>query len=306
MSAIPNNCPALCACGVSYNIGGDLAQEPYYSGSGYTSVPKAIVSTITSEAACVVGSTNRGITLAFQGTIANSLLSWITDAIVEPMEASGFPGKVHTGFYLSVMSIINQIEAELKTLLNGSTTTQVLITGHSKGGALASIAAWYLSHISKTLQTSQITVTTFASPMPGNSDFSAGFKNVFNQANYFNYLDMVPFLPPSSLTADGLSFAFAEASKFAAKLGLTELAAILSKISALMLDAASWDYTSAATIDYFIESDGTISSSGWRYDEFYLAVTEHLITGQIEIVLAAHSHLCGGGYMSAVCAGLCK
>lgn len=306
MSTIPNNCPALCACGVSYNIGSDLTQEPYFSGSGYTSAPKAIVSTITNEAACVIGQTNQGITLAFQGTVADSLLSWLTDAIVAPMEADGFPGMVHTGFYLSVMSIINQIEAELKTLLNGSTNTQVLITGHSKGGALASIGAWYLSQVSKTVQASQVTVVTFASPMPGNGEFSLGFKNIFNQANYFNYLDMVVFLPPSSYSADAWSATFETASTIATKLGLKELAAILLNISNLMLDAAGWDYTSAAAIDYFIKSDGTISDDILYYAEFYAAVTEHLVTGQIEKVLAAHSHLCGGGYMSAVCNGLCK
>lgn len=306
MSTLPNNCPALCACGVSYNIGTNITQEPYFSGSGYTTTPTAITSSITNEAACVIGATNDGITLAFQGTIFNSVLSWLTDAIVEPMEANGFPGKVHTGFYLSVMAIINQIEAELKTLLNGSTTTQVLITGHSKGGALASIAAWYLSQVSKTLHPSQISVVTFASPLAGNGDFAAGYKKLFNQGNYFNYLDIVPFVPPGSVSAGAWSATFAAAAAIAAKLGLEDLAAVLLKVSGLMVDAAEWDYTSASSIDYFIKSDGTVSTNSWLYEEFYLAVTEHLVTGQFEKVLNAHSHECGGGYMGAVCAGLCK
>lgn len=306
MPTVTSNCPALCACGVSYNIDSGITQEPYFTGSGYTSVPKAIVSTVKNEAACVIGATSQGITLAFQGTVFNSILSWLTDAIAEPMEANGFPGKVHTGFYLSVMAIINQIEDELKTLLNGSTTTQVIITGHSKGGAMASIAAWYLSQVSKTVAPSQITVVTFASPLPGNGDFAKAFKNLFNQPNYFNYLDIVPFVPPGPLSSEGWAATFVAAAAVAGKLGLEELAAVFLKVAGLLADAGLWDYTSTATVDYFIKSDGTVTDNSWVYDEFYLAVTEHLVTGQFEKIINAHSHECGGGYMSAVCAGLCK
>lgn len=308
MSTTPNNCPLLCACGVSYNIGGDLTQEPYYSGAGFSSAnPPIVVGSDPSIATAIMGTTSEGIVIAFTGTIANSLESWLTDLLLIPQNFPGFPGNVHTGFYACVMLIMQDVESNLSALLQANPKAQINITGHSKGGGMASIAAWYLSQVSSlAIPASQINVCTFASPAPGDADFATGYQALFSQTNYINYLDMVPFLPPSAMTSEVWADIYNSASALAASEGLTDLAKVLGDLASVFSTCEAWNYTAVSTTDMFIKKDGSVSDSILLYPVFYAALTEALCTLQIQKVLSAHSHLCGGGYMNAVCQGMCS
>lgn len=289
----PTASALLCACGVSYNIGtpGGLTQAPYYAGAGFTSTPVIVQPKLLPDtAACIIGQTNMGAVLAFQGTIFNSLESWITDFVLPPVSSKYYTGMVHSGFYLSLMEIIDGILTNLKPFTTGANSGQTLyITGHSKGGAMASLLAWYLQETG-TLPASQIQVMTFASPMPGDSTFAAAFQSKFQQTNYINYLDIVPFLPPSKFASEFMATLLSDFPK---------AAAVLEKVE-------SWDYTQAASTVEFIQKDGTISDSIFNYADFYFAIGIHLATLQFGKILAAHSHACGGGYMNAICPGLCS
>lgn len=72
---------------------------------------------------------------------------------------------------------------------------KIYLTGHSKGGALASIAAIMLRQ-SPTLPDPTY-VCTYASAKPGNTEFRDYYNKQVNQTSYEAYLDIIPFLPPA-------------------------------------------------------------------------------------------------------------
>lgn len=93
---------------------------------------------------------------------------------------------VHTGFQGALATILPAIQSSLGS---GPLT----ITGHSLGGALASIAA-------SALKPSK--VYTFGEPRNGDSDFADYLEGIVTPANYFrvtHYNDGVPQIPPTIL-----------------------------------------------------------------------------------------------------------
>ena len=94
-------------------------------------------------------------------------------------------GEVHGGFHDAFRSVENQIHRHLK----GSEHLPLYITGHSLGGALATLATWYLSG-------DQLAACyTFGAPRVGD----AGLMNRYRTPIYrlVNGADPVPFVPPS-------------------------------------------------------------------------------------------------------------
>jgi hypothetical protein len=135
----------LCACGVSYQVGtsSPLNTEPYYSGAGFTTtnIPAVIHGRLPHTSACIIGQISGNIVVAFRGTEAIQINDWSTDLMGEPVATKEFPGKVHSGFYLSLMEIMPHIIKTLEGLLAQNAQTPIVITGHSKGGGMASLAA---------------------------------------------------------------------------------------------------------------------------------------------------------------------
>jgi len=68
--------------------------------------------------------------------------------------------------------------------------TTVWVTGHSKGGGLAPIAAYLLHSAGYTVRTA-----AFASPNPGNFDFAEAYDAEVPQISYENYVDLVALTP---------------------------------------------------------------------------------------------------------------
>jgi hypothetical protein len=69
----------------------------------------------------------------------------------------------------------------------------VLVTGHSLGGQLATVAAVWIAGF---LPTADVQVITFAAPTAGNPDFATSFDTLFQgkAVRYFTDLDIVPRL----------------------------------------------------------------------------------------------------------------
>jgi len=72
----------------------------------------------------------------------------------------------------------------------------VLVTGHSLGGQLATVAAVWIAGFLPTANVQDIQVITFAAPTAGNPDFASSFDTLFQgkAVRYFTDLDMVPRL----------------------------------------------------------------------------------------------------------------
>jgi len=140
------------------------------------------------------------IIVALRGTIEEAVPNLVEDAYVLPRvqawsAAQHVPSDVyvHPGFWYSwnllKPEIIKGIEAA-KTKYNA---TQITFTGHSLGGAIATIAA--MDYYVSTRTVSR--VITFGCPRVGNYYFAHYFEKVFgtNSLRFVNHFDFIPHLP---------------------------------------------------------------------------------------------------------------
>jgi triacylglycerol lipase len=124
------------------------------------------------------GSSHRIV--VFRGS--HDLRDWLTNFEVEPADCST-GGKAHKGF----LTALDSVWERLSELL-GDDDSPVFFTGHSLGGALATLAA--------ALYKRPCQLYTFGSPLVGDEDFSAALRNV---ASYriVNNRDIVATVPPA-------------------------------------------------------------------------------------------------------------
>jgi pimeloyl-ACP methyl ester carboxylesterase len=248
--------------------------------------------------ACLVGENADGVIVAFRGTLPPSwqsqasVLDWLQDLFCEPESRPNVPGKVHTGFYDATSAIIAAVAAEVKRL-NPTGAKRVYVTGHSLGGAMASLGAWILQAPPYAIAVEQ--VVTFASPKPGNGAFQTAYEKIFtHQARYESYGDLVPLLPPAA--------------------DFIKAVAAIPVIGDLFRQAEKWDYQPVGTLGY-IESaaDGYKVTPDYPLlmDERLLEIAAELAGDVIDWNFSsfgdAHRCACGFGYMSGTCpAAVCQ
>lgn len=127
---------------------------------------------------------------AFTGTFF--LNEWLTDLNFPLRDASGLnnyrPGvQVHTGFYNYYMTIRDQLWEIYNSFSNS--LQEFYITGHSLGGALATLAAFDFAMFSPTCY-------TFASPRVGNPEFAKTFNNLVpTNLRIYNIEDTITQMP---------------------------------------------------------------------------------------------------------------
>jgi hypothetical protein len=124
----------------------------------------------------------------------------------------GLPGCVHEGYARSLDNLWTSPEGLSRLLGRIAAATaegrRLLVTGHSKGGALALLAALRLAATGDPALL-PAAVHTFGAPRAGNAAFAQAFERTFRgRAWRFEYQnDVVPHLPP----AEGAWFAAREA-----------------------------------------------------------------------------------------------
>ena len=128
--------------------------------------------------------------LAFRGT--QQIKDWMTnlDATTTSVSSSSGEtlGNVHRGFNEAFLSVHDQIDP----LLEGDKQLPLFITGHSLGGALATLATWYLNG------SSLAACYTFGAPRVGNTGLMDRFRTPIYRI--VNGVDPVPFVPLSGRT----------------------------------------------------------------------------------------------------------
>ncbi|MDJ0942804.1 MAG: lipase family protein [Kiloniellales bacterium] len=152
--------------------------------------------------------------VAFRGT--DSIWDIIKDLYIrtvpfKPYDASGFSKNVRVGAGFNgiyadrcgSMAASMQVQLFTKLAALDPAPKKVLVTGHSLGGALASLFALDLAASRSDLQ---VASTTFASPRVGDDNWQAAYDKTFGleTATYrvANYYDWVPSLPPEWLYSD--------------------------------------------------------------------------------------------------------
>jgi hypothetical protein len=166
---------------------------------GWNGVPQCSVAGDDGISAVMVGETDTEIIVAYRGTEPfdsldheRMVIDWI-DNFLDPLVASpNVAGSVHAGFSHAVDELWAWTLATVKAL----PPKALWLTGHSKGGALANIAAVKLVVAGLTPF-----VCTFEAARAGDPAFAAGYAQLVTHATRYEYQDdIVPLLPPT----DGL------------------------------------------------------------------------------------------------------
>ncbi len=306
------DCRLLCACACAYDITAGTSTYTPTPGNQLQRDTVAFTSTIATVCggtdqinACLIGQNADGVIIAFRGTIPpslhtpESLLDWLTDFFEVPTSGevgiAHVEGLVHSGFYDATRCVIAGVAAAVKAL-DPAGTLPVYVTGHSKGGAMASLGAWMLS---QNLGIPVAKVVTFASPKPGDAHFQSAYQGKLPQTTrYENYEDIVPLLPPGAVFVGW-------ANKLA-----TMIPGAPQDLLRLFQQAPEWGYEPVGQLQ-FIQSPAlgrTIIPNEDTGKQTWDVVTElgdDIWRRNFDSFLHAHTLDCGQGYATAVCPGLC-
>lgn len=268
-------CRLLCADANAYGIGpGDVLrpQEPYYSHAGFLQPPRVLVTGVDGINAALVGVFTEGILVAFRGTLPPEtltlpvVLDWLQSFSLKPAASTVFPGAVHGGFLEAFVSVWPLVESAVSELRSEYPDQPLHVTGHSKGGAMATFAAWQLTRSGLR----PASVVTFASPRPGDAAFAAAYTALgLAHRRYENYLDAVPFYPPDFDSLDPLR--------------------ALPGWSAQHDAAAEWDYAPVGELHYIAEDGSVVGDSPDLHHRRVREIVSALLEGHASRVAGAHS-----------------
>lgn len=141
------------------------------------------------QAAIVVS--NLKTYVMFRGTEADKIKDWFVDLDVELIPTTH--GSTHAGFTKALESVFRSL---FDALLNYSSLypeNAIEITGHSLGGALASLFAYECSTVGI-----ECDLVTFGAPQVGDGEWSDYMARIFmsRHKSVVNNNDIVPTLPP--------------------------------------------------------------------------------------------------------------
>ncbi|TDH71411.1 hypothetical protein CCR75_008593 [Bremia lactucae] len=135
------------------------------------------------------------IVIAFRGSM--DVTNWLDNlTFIKTRAYVHFPSvMVHEGFYWAYRSVALQVTKALHKLQKEHPFASLMVTGHSLGGAVATICAFELEYIEKI---SVKALYTFGNPRVGNIHFSLKMKNTsMDSVRVTHFRDIVPHLPPT-------------------------------------------------------------------------------------------------------------
>jgi hypothetical protein len=164
---------------------------------GWLRPPAAQVAGDDKINAVLVGETAAEIIVAYRGTEPfdsidhqRMVMDWLTDLDDPVVTAPNVPGSVHQGFSHACNQLWSWTLAQVQAL--PTKTKPLYVTGHSKGGALADIAA--VKFVAAGLTPF---VCTFEGARAGDQAFADGYEKLVLHSTRYEYQDdIVPHLPP--------------------------------------------------------------------------------------------------------------
>lgn len=142
------------------------------------------------------------LVIAFRGSEETGIADWITDLKFIPAvyPYADPPDKrvhVHLGFLGAYQSVRDAILDAAKS----TTHRQIICTGHSLGGALATLSAL---DIARNVPGKSVSCYTYGSPKVGNDLFAKIYnKYVPRTYRFVNGADLVPTIPPGAFAHVG-------------------------------------------------------------------------------------------------------
>jgi triacylglycerol lipase len=279
----------LCACHCCYDITGtgrldaELAR-PYFAGAGFNQPPATFVAGTDDIHGALVGTNQDGVIVAFRGTLPlgypslPALADWMNDFNAELVPGTELPGRVHAGFLVALDALWPALGVEVHRQWQAAgPNTALWITGHSKGGGIAPLAAMRLRDSGITG-----TVVTFAAPKAGDTAFAAAYNAAFMHTRWEYATDVVPHLPPT--------------------LALIKPLQTIPKIGPL-LNVQCFEYEGLGTLRYIDRSGQVVGDSVLLKVQRIAELVALLARGDAKQVIRDHGIDCGTGYMNALCPG---
>jgi len=174
---------------------------PWCSGDDYTLTDVSTVSDDPSNSFGFVGynSAHDEIVVSFRGTEPTSLTNWVEDLTIDKVDFPGVSGAhVHSGFYNNYLSVSQQTETAVDALLALYPSATVYFTGHSLGGAMATVATLDAA-VSWNIAGDQLAHYSFGSPRVGDPTFATSFTTIVGSDNHYRVVnddDLVPHVLP--------------------------------------------------------------------------------------------------------------
>lgn len=140
----------------------------------------------------LVGLSEHGIIAAVKGTdMDNSMLDVLNDLLCVGLHDFKGRGRVHEGFYLAYNALVKAgMLQTIRELVADNPDKRLYLTGHSKGGAVATLLATDFEADPK-----KTNVVTFASPHVGEEHFRRNYN--YAHWRYESFMDLVPHLAPT-------------------------------------------------------------------------------------------------------------
>jgi len=140
------------------------------------------------------------IVVVFRGTNGADFMNWMTNIVYYRVQYEDVANtQVHSGFYTAYSSISYVLLKALRNLITAHPTANILLTGHSLGGALATFAALDLKR--QINPPNFINFYTFGSPRIGNQAFTDYVMNTYpsQYQRVTHYTDVVVQVPPRQM-----------------------------------------------------------------------------------------------------------
>ena len=154
------------------------------------------VSKASSQVVVVVDHEEDQILVGFRGT-TNKIQQWVSD--IDAVYTKWSVGNVHTGFYRRFNEMKTHVLMFLKEARKECPEGEIILSGHSMGGAVATLLGSYLKDNEENLQPKYI--YTYGSPRVGDKTFAKYVDKQFgnNILRIMNEWDMITDLPPTLL-----------------------------------------------------------------------------------------------------------
>ena len=236
--------------------------------------------------AAMLERTRGAVILAFRGTLPPGggrsdeqiLRDWGADLRAELLKDNAVAGHVHEGFDKAVHSTLTDVSDVLGQWQREGQlrNKKFYITGHSKGGAMAIIAATLLFDTGYRADA----VYTFAAPRAGDTAFETAYAaRRLNVWRYENRYDVVPHVPPNAKDD-----------------------ALVAEIFSESFHEGDGRFASVGNLIY-IDWSGHLTAAYVGLDEARQARFKELIlpSRMATALINAHSSSKGDGYGKAVC-----
>jgi hypothetical protein len=201
----------LAASNWAYSIDGAAATVPASPEDyeGFAGMPAAVTSFsggVNEIDAVLVGTNADGVIVAFRGTLppdppppdpVPTVRDWVQDFECEPIHVGWAMGQVHKGFAAALETLWPAVCQRAAELLKTHATGRLYVTGHSKGGSMAYLAAARFVDAG-VITAASLCVRSFEAAHPGDRTFAEWFAaRKIDTARYEYGNDIVPHLAPS-------------------------------------------------------------------------------------------------------------